>query len=547
MQTPHSQTADLDMPLVRTISRSHLATGLAYLGSYVLLDWVSYVHPFAPFSITAWNPQLGLSFALLLLFGPAFLPWLFVAPLTADLIVRGLPLPWSAEVPVVLITGIGYGAAGLALLSPRLGSDPTLSSKRSLLCLLGIAVASIAVVAWGHTLVLFLHGMVTSQQFWQVAGHAFVGDLIGVMVCTPFLLVAFTRRKAPALSWEFGATMLLIAVALWAVFGFAYSSRFELFYVFFLPVVWIAVRFGLEGVTVGLMVIQVGLIVAVHISSQSAADVIAYQTLLIILAVTGLAVGVLVTEQQRTQQQLRLHQDALHRASRLAAMGEFAAAVAHEINQPLTAIGNYTRLAKRAAEQTPPDGNAAASAASDAIAQVERAGAIVRRLRDFIRLGSIDTAPVAVGTLINETLAICRPELDRYGIAIETRLGRDLPAVAADSLQIEQVLLNLIRNAVEALSQAGRYDGRIVVEAARDDTDRIEIRVTDNGPGFDPDLADQPITPFTTTKSEGLGLGLSLSRSIVEAHGGQLKIGSTARGASVALTLPIADAKERSP
>jgi two-component system sensor kinase FixL len=147
------------------------------------------------------------------------------------------------------------------------------------------------------------------------------------------------------------------------------------------------VRFGLEGVTLGLVVAQISLIVAIHFTNQSGADVTAYQALMVVLAVTGLAVGVLVSEQQRTQQQLRLNQDALNRAFRLRTMGEFAAALAHEINQPLTAIANYARLAKHAAEAQPADTTAAAEAAERAISQVERAAEVVRRLRNLVRLG----------------------------------------------------------------------------------------------------------------------------------------------------------------
>ena len=272
-----------------------------------------------------------------------------------------------------------------------------------------------------------------------------------------------------------------------------------------------------------------------------------YQALMVVLALTGLAIGVLVTEQQRTQQQLRLHQEALNRASRLGTMGEFAAAVAHEINQPLTAIANYSRLARRAAEQAPPDIGAAVRAATDAIAQVDRAGAVVRRLRDFIRLGRIEARPVPVTTLIDETLSICRPELERHNIECASRLAPDLPQVLADAMQIEQVLLNLIRNATEALAHAGRYDGRIIIEATQAAPDRVLIQVRDNGPGLDPDFIGQPITPFATTKNDGLGLGLSLSRSIVEAHGGQLQIESTHHGVCASFTLPGETGLDRSP
>ena len=195
---------------------------------------------------------------------------------------------------------------------------------------------------------------------------------------------------------------------MWGVFGFADAFRFQLFYVLFIPIVWIAVRFGLEGVTLGLVLTQIGLLAAMHLSGQSTVDVVSYQALMVVLSMTGLAVGVVVSEQNRTQQQLRLHQEALNCASRLGTMGEFAAAVAHEINQPLTAIGNYSRLAKSAAEQVPPDAETAARAASDAIEQVTRAASVIQRLRELIGLGRIEQAPTRITKLFEEASSICR-------------------------------------------------------------------------------------------------------------------------------------------
>lgn len=528
------------MPIARLLTRSHLTIALGYLAGYVLLDWVSYVHPFASFGITPWNPQTGLSFALFLLFGIEFVPWLFAAVFLADLIVRDMPLPIVPELLVVLTIGLGFGGAAALLLSPILRFDVTLSSRRSLLVLMLVALGSTALVSLVHMLILLGAGALAPQDFVGAGLRAFVGDMIGIMVLTPFFLIVFTRRHFPSLSWEIVILMLLVLAALWIVFGTTHSFRFQLFYVFFIPIVWIAVRFGLEGVTTGLILTQIGLIGAIQASGQTGVDVISYQALMAVLAVTGLAIGVLVSEQQRTQHQMRLQQEALNRASRVGTMGEFAAAVAHEINQPLTAVANYTRLAKRAAEGQPPDSDTAVQAAANAIEQVDRAADVVRRLRDFIRLGRSEVAPVSVQKLVQETHSFCRPELDGAGIDFQARMACDLPPVMVDALQIEQVLVNLVRNSTDALSHAGRHDGRVVIEANRDSEDRVAIRVLDNGPGLDPDIAGQPLAPFTSTKEEGLGLGLALSRSIVEAHGGRLQIESGPRGVVASFTLPSA-------
>jgi signal transduction histidine kinase len=474
-----------------------------------------------------------LSFALILLFGPEFMPWLFVAPVLADVVVRGFTLPAAAEGAAAVIIGGGYALATALLLVPRLRFDATLNSRRSLVLLAAVAAGSTAVVAAGYVGMLAAFRILPAADLGRASLRFWVGDLIGISVLTPFLLVLMTRQRVMPPSWEALALLVLQLVALWAVFGLAEVYRFQLFYLFFLPVVWTAVRFGLEGVTAGILLTQVGLIAAIHLTEHGDADVTAYQALMVVLSLTGLAVGVLVNEQHRTQQQLRLNQEALSRALRVSTMGEFAAALAHEINQPLTAVANYARLVKSAADA------AAASAAADRlIAQVERAAEVVRRLRNFIRLGRSETAPVAMAPLLEEVAAYCRAELDRHGVALQVRVGRDLPAVKADALQIEQVIVNLVRNAAEALADAGRHDGKVAIEAERGDGGGVVVRVRDNGPGFDPDLAERAVAPFATTKPDGLGLGLSLARSIVEAHGGRLSIASAPGGAVISFGLP---------
>ena len=287
----------------------------------------------------------------------------------------------------------------------------------------------------------------------------------------------------------------------------------------------------------GLAVTQIGLMAAIHLSGQSAIDVVAFQALMIVLAVTGLAVGVLVSEQQRTQHQLRLHQEALARMTRLSSMSEFAAALAHEINQPLTAIANYTRLAKEAAATPSVDTSTVVEATAKAAEQVDRAADVVRRLREFIRLGRSESTAVSIGHVVEQAQALIQTDCEHQGIVLETQIARELPHFMGDSLQIQQVILNLVRNAMEAILEAGRHDGKIAITAEMDLPGFLKVCVRDNGPGFDPVLLDQAGTPFTTTKPEGMGLGLSLCRSIVESHRGKLTIGGDATGGIVCFTL----------
>jgi two-component system sensor kinase FixL len=291
-------------------------------------------------------------------------------------------------------------------------------------------------------------------------------------------------------------------------------------------------------VTAGLVLTQVGLMAAMQYAVVDANEVTAYQALMIVLALTGLTIGAVVNEQARTQAQLRRNQEALERAARLDTMGAFAALLAHEINQPLTAISNYTRLAKIAVEKNPPDNGAARLAAQNAVAQVDRAAEVVRRLRDFIQLGRNEMVAQSCAELIREAISHCRFEMSAKHVEVETKIARNLPLVYCDGLQIQQVLINLIRNSADAISASGHPDGRIVVEADAVEAGRVIVTVRDNGPGFDPDILERASTPFTTTKQEGLGLGLALARSTAETHGGQLLIESTGSGAAVSFSLP---------
>jgi C4-dicarboxylate-specific signal transduction histidine kinase len=262
---------------------------------------------------------------------------------------------------------------------------------------------------------------------------------------------------------------------------------------------------------------------------------------MLVLALTGLAIGVVVSERRRAERQLWLNQEAVSRISRLGSMGEFATSIAHEINQPLTAISNYTRLVKRYMETGTGNREAAIEAAGKAVAQVERTAAIIKSLRDLIRLGRSEIAPQSVQRIVRETVELLEPNLPRRKIEIKPRIPKDLPLVLADLLQVEQVLLNLVWNAIEAIESTGRREsGVISIEATTRGRGLVEISVTDTGPGFPHDFKVASVGPSQSTKRDGLGLGLALSRSIVEAHGGRLTIGGGGSGAVVRFTLRTA-------
>jgi signal transduction histidine kinase len=538
------QRRSVAMAFPRVFSLPHSVVGLAYLAGYVLLDWVSFIQPFAPFGITPWNPPTGLSFIVVLLFGQRFIPLLFVAPLLADLLVRHLPFPWSVEIIVCVIIGGGYSGGLLFLLRPGTRFNPALTSMRDLIVLIGIAALSAALVAMSYVGVLVASDLISARDFATAALQYWIGDIIGVVVVSPFALIFLTRGRALQASRETILQIAAIVAALAFVFAYAEKHHFQYFYILFLPVIWMAVRGGLEFVTIGILITQIGLIVCAQLLPPEALDVTAFQALMLVLAMSGLAAGAVVTEHRRTEFQLRLHQDSLARLARLGSMGELAAMIAHEINQPLMAAGTYTRLVADTLRSGIADGAASVDTAEKAATQVQRAADVVRRLRALVRLDQSGRAPTSVDRIVRETIELCRPELDRRAIAMRVMLDNGLPTVMVDLLQVEQVLLNFLRNSIEAIAEAGHTGGVITIRGTAAAADEVEIEIRDTGPGFPPEFTVGESPPLTSSKAEGLGVGLSLCRSIVEAHGGRLTLGGGPAGAVVRFTLPVAgDAK----
>ncbi len=514
---------------------------LAYLTGYVLLDWVSFVHPFAPFGITPWNPGTGLSFAAVLLFGRRMLPYLFLAPLLSELVNLPAPLPTGVALASAVAIGGGYSLASLFLLRPALRFDPSLQSLRDLALLMLAAVVSAGLVALSYVGIVIVAGLLPPKDVMTATVLYWVGDVIGVAVITPFALIALTRPAMPRLTREAALQIAAIAAALALIFGLAQEQQYQLFYLLFLPVVWMAVRTGIEGVSCGILLTQLGLIAGVELFRDDSQDLMAFQVLMLVLSVTGLVAGELVSESRRTEAQLRLHRESLGQVARLGNLGELAAAVAHEINQPLAAAGTYTRLVNDALRDGSGDPAMLAATAEKAAAQIERAAEVVRRLRALVRLDRSSRTPCSVERIVRETIALCQPALDQSHITVRVGIDPALPLVTADALQIGQTLLNLMRNAIEAIVAGRRGEGLIAIEAMPGHAGDVEVRVADSGPGFPPDFADDPFLPLTSRKADGLGIGLSLCRSIVEAHGGRLWLDRNGAGADVRFTLPAAE------
>jgi two-component system, LuxR family, sensor kinase FixL len=246
------------------------------------------------------------------------------------------------------------------------------------------------------------------------------------------------------------------------------------------------------------------------------AAVLAMVTTLLALVSGGLGIVLLLRERQRSR--LRVLETELIHVSRLNTVGQTASVLAHEVNQPLTATRNYVSGARRLLKAVAaPEAARASEALQLAQAQVERATQIIARLRRHVQGTGPDRSAAEPATLIEEAILLSG---ERNGdIAMHTDLERHLPDVFVDAVQVQQVLINLIRNAAEAMADSPRRE--LHVGAARDG-EAVRITVRDTGAGLSPELADRLFMPFTSTKPNGMGIGLSICRSIIEQHGGRI-------------------------
>jgi C4-dicarboxylate-specific signal transduction histidine kinase len=244
-----------------------------------------------------------------------------------------------------------------------------------------------------------------------------------------------------------------------------------------------------------------------------------------------------VTERKRAEEALHQAQMELAHVTRVATLGELTASIAHEINQPLAAMVNSANACVRwlAAQNL----EKARQSALRIVADGQRAGDIITRIRALAQKAPPHKDWLDINAMIRDVLALARSEVHRHGVALETQLAAEVPLILGDRIQLQQVLLNLIINAIEAMRGVSVGPRVLAVSSERGAATEAVIAVRDSGPGFDPQHLDRLFDAFYTTKAHGLGLGLAISRRIIEAHGGRLwATANTPHGAVVQFTVP---------
>jgi signal transduction histidine kinase len=502
----------------------------AFLAAYIVCDILS--GPEARFQAIApvWHPAAGLALYALIRLGKRALPPLLAAALLAAGITPALPaqpvlslLAGLLPIPVYLM---------LALFTRSyLPGSAFFASHRGMLSWAGMVSLGSLVTALLYAVVHRL-GAGAERPWMDVLSRYAIAETAGMLVVVPAacclldpaLRAAFLARVR---NWDTLAYTALMALVLTIALQSPAPASLA-YYLLMLPLAWAASRQGMAGAVTAAIVLEVGVTIAALWPVADIEHMPNVQMLVLTLTLSGFLIGIGVDVARRASRELR-------HSLRLAAAGEMAAAVAHELNQPLTALSAYGSACQRLVMRQ--GGDPLLQKTIDAMAaESQRASNVLKRLREFFRSGTIALEELSLAELIKESVDAFAEQARKGEVELEVRAVPEA-TLLGDRIQLEIVLRNLLSNALQALDQMPRDAGRHITVDAGIEGVFIWIRIADNGPGIADKIRSRLFEPFVSLKSSGLGLGLAISRSIVEAHGGSLVV-EPSRHAVLKMTLP---------
>ena len=502
---------------MRAIRRVGIALVFSFL--FVAIDWLSYIYPIAGLNITPWNPPAALEVLFLFLVGSSWMTWVYLTLGISDWVVRGTVFLSPTVLLGNAVLVICY--AGMALcLRWALGGHGALRHRRGIVWLGGVIVSGALLTAVFYVGVQTQLGVLAAQDLWRAAHRFFIGDLLGLMVLLPLFFVARDKQRHPQYlkmfhSPLFGVLMLGLAACMWLIFSLPIAHQMKYFFSLFFVLGLIAATYSLPGATLVAALIQLPLVFSATRTGVQPADLMDMQIVMLSLSLTGLIIGTVVDERLRTEERLR---DSLQ----LVAAGELAGSLAHELHQPMSALSAYAEsallLTERHSDQSLEQQSQLTHVLRNIVKETWRASEIVRGLRSYFISGVSTLQKVEVQTLVDECLVRLEKRAAHAQVALKAVYQHRVLSVMVDRVQISTALGNLLKNAIDA-SEPGMQ----VTVCVSDDRTMLSIRVIDQAHLLDPDVIEQVFRPFYSNKKEGLGLGLSVSQSLVENNGGVLR------------------------
>ena len=433
--------------------------------------------------------------------------------------------------------------------------------------LIAVIIVPFGTAFWGAAFTIS-NGFGTN--YWVEWRNLGISNGVTAVVLVPALLLVANRlsgrggRVAPIRMIEGSLVALGIVVVGTYVFANLPSGPETSPALLYAPIpllIWAALRFGLSGISAAMLVVTFEAIWgAMHghgpfLLQSPAENALALQMFLIVTGTPLMFLSVLLEDDRRSQQALheveddvRRHREQINLLSRVSLLGEMTASLAHELNQPLSAIISNANAGMQYIERGKDDPATLRDILGDVESDAHRAHDIIRNVRNTIKKGDPARRRIDLNELVTKVAHVVRPDAVGYSCEVETSLAKDLPLIEGDPVQIQQVLVNLVSNAFDAMRQTPPGQRKVEISTAGNGDGKVRLSVRDHGAGIPTEVRDRLFDQFFTTKEHGLGMGLAIVRSIVEAHGGKIDAENVADGgARFYFTLPIMKPPGRGP
>lgn len=495
-----------------------LRTALLFSLAFFAIDWLSYIHPLGHLNITPWNPPAGLEVLFLFSVGISWIAWVYITLGISDWLVRESFLFSPAVVLGNAMLVLCYAGIAASLRTVLHGKahlrDPIEVGSVSAITLAGALVTGCLYVGL-QTLI----GALRPTDFWTALHRFVVGDLLGLMIVLPLFFVATDRRRKHQYRQMFKArSFQWLMVGLFICMGFIFSlplaQQMKYFFSLFFVIGLIAAAHSLPGATLASALVQLPLVYSATHAGAMPETLLDLQIVMLTLSLTGLIIGTVVDERMRTEERLR-------ESLQLVAAGELAGSLAHELHQPMSALSAYAESALLLQAQQDQGANVRDTLNQTLrriVDETLRATHIVKGLRSFFTSGVSALHEIDAQTLIEDGLARVHDKAAKAQVQLQAIYPTTPILLVVDPVQISTALGNLLKNAIEA-SPIG---ATVRVQLSLEKHHTASIRVMDSGPLLTPDEADQVFRPFYSQKKEGLGLGLSISQSLVDNNDGIL-------------------------
>lgn len=506
--------------------------------AFVALEWISEIHEHKGLHVTAWSPGIGLLFGVMFRNLTSGSIAMLASIMLAETIFIDRAPGWPMIGVVAVVTTLCYAGAVVAA-RRYFDFDPSLARIGDIGALLGSGLVASALTSILVTSAFILSGNIGAADIPFVSIPLLIGELIGVGVVTPLVLrspkiLASLFEQKPRLS---NLSAPIIAIATGLLIGIVLQSfptvGTSYFYLLFLPVITVALVYGIDGACMTLACVQIAFVVDASMSGSGADARLftVYQSGMIVLTATALLIGSIVTERDAAAraaadaaERLKEAERGAARADRFHLVSGMTSALAHEISQPLTAARALARTAAvRSEQESTIDPSRLQDNLRGVVLNIDTAGEILRRMREFLKRGEPEKSRADMREIIDDALALLRPLLVQQGVSVDAPRFSGPMRLRCDPIQIQQIVMNLVANSIDAISSTGRADGRIRIAAtAADDPARIEVLVHDNGSGIDPSATERLFEPLFTSRANGLGLGLAVCANIAQAHAGRI-------------------------